>query len=141
MTTADAAESSLETPARVVAPLTGANKRDVLCLFLSSLLLIAFFTHVLPGTNDGSRYSLAMALATTGTAEIGPIYNSLLGDSAIDKARVGDKYYCDKAPLGAFVAAPAVWVSSRITFFYWGFGSFFCHCFLNRLLINTSNLK
>ena len=111
----DLAAPEHDPASRAVPSLGPVAKRDALCLFLSSLLLIAFFTHVLPGTNDGSRYSLAMALATTGSAEIGPIYNSLLGDSAIDKAKVGDKYYCDKAPLGAFIAAPAVWLSSRAT--------------------------
>lgn len=94
---------------------TRENIRAGLILLAISFFISLSFTHLIVGTNDGSRYSLTRALVERHSMEIGGIYEGMVGSIAIDKAIFHGRTYSDKAPLPAFLGVPVYALVRQIT--------------------------
>jgi hypothetical protein len=76
-------------------------KRLVVVFFLVHLLLAGYFSDYRPLVNPTSRALPVVSLVEQGSLEITALHRF-----TIDKARIGDRYYSDKAPLASFVVVP-----------------------------------
>jgi hypothetical protein len=84
-------------------------------IFLTVFIACAFFTNTYLTTNDASRFSLTVALAERGSADITDILPKVIspGWKIKDFAELGGRVYSDKAPFGSFAAVPAYLIASR----------------------------
>lgn len=91
------------------------TRGNAIRIFFSCLIVYAFFTNDYLTTNDASRFSLTVALIETGEPEITDILPRVIspGWKIRDFARVEDRIYSDKAPLGSFLGAPAYYAATR----------------------------
>lgn len=87
--------------AALVAAGRGLGTRPRLWLFVYVFGVLAYFVPA-PTWNPVSRVSLTRSIVERGTFELGP-----LAKSTGDRAKVGERYYSDKAPLPSFLAVPA----------------------------------
>jgi hypothetical protein len=75
-------------------------RRPETALFVAVLAAYAYFYQA-GGWNQNSRFDLVRALVERGTASIDAFH-----ENTRDKARVGDHFYCDKAPGVSWMAVP-----------------------------------
>ena len=83
-------------------------RRPEMALFVAAFAAYAYFYQA-GGWNQNSRFDLVRATVEHGTASI-DAYHTNTGD----KARVGDHFYCDKAPGVSWMAAPAYAVARLV---------------------------
>lgn len=75
----------------------------------ATLFLCYCYIDQRPGWNQNTRFDLLHALFTKGTLAIDG-YDA----NTLDKARIGDHYFCDKAPGGVAIALPAFALAAGI---------------------------
>lgn len=99
-------------------PNVAENNTAGLRVFLTVFIVCAFFTNPYLTTNDASRFSLTVALAERGSAEITDILPRLISPGWIIKdyaqVRAEDgtvRIFSDKAPLGSFLGVPVYWLA------------------------------
>jgi len=78
----------------------GFLRRPEAALFVAALVSYAYFYQA-GGWNQNSRFDLVRAIVESGTASIDAYH-----ENTNDKARIGDRYYCDKAPGVSWMAVP-----------------------------------
>ncbi|MFN8094643.1 MAG: hypothetical protein U0599_20915 [Vicinamibacteria bacterium] len=76
-------------------------RRPETALFVAALVSYAYFYQA-GGWNQNSRFDLVRAIVERGTASIDAYH-----ENTNDKARIGDSFYCDKAPGVSWMAVPA----------------------------------
>ena len=75
-------------------------RRPETALFVAALVSYAYFYQA-GGWNQNSRFDMVRAIVEGGTASIDAYH-----ENTNDKARIGDSYYCDKAPGVSWMAVP-----------------------------------
>jgi len=98
------------------------NKRNerltAVRIFLTLIIVYAFFTNDYLTTNDASRFSLTAAVVENGSAEITDILPVVISDGwkIKDFAVKDNRIYSDKAPFGSFIAIPPYYIFTRLGF-------------------------
>ena len=83
-------------------------RRPEMALFVAVFAAYAYFYQA-GGWNQNSRFDLVRATVEHGSASIDAYHGN-----TNDKAKVGDHYYCDKAPGVSWMAAPAYAVARLV---------------------------
>jgi len=101
---------------------TSSRNGNGIRVFLTLIIVYAFFTNHYLTTNGASRFSLTVALVEKGSPEISDILPKVIspGWKIKDYATVGRRVYSEKAPLPSFLAVPVYYVFTRMGFgFEW----------------------
>ncbi|MFA6449954.1 MAG: hypothetical protein WCX65_10815 [bacterium] len=97
---------------------TNQGRSNGLLIFLTLMIFYAFFTNTYLTTNDASRFSMTVSLATGGGGEITNILPQVIskGWKIKDFAVHDGKIYSDKAPLGSLIAVPVFLAATALGF-------------------------